>query len=558
VRSLMCRLGAASKAQRFIVTVYLFVGTCGMLLAEDAKELRTSNDNARPTLLNDLPSYIEKARKDFNVPGIAVAVVKDGNVVFERGIGLRNLQSAIPVDAHTMFCIASNTKSFTATAIEILADEGKLNLDDRVIDHLPWFKMSDPYATREIRIRDLLAHRSGLGSHAGDLLFVPGTTYSLREVVERLRYLPLSTGFRNSFAYENIMFAVATLIIEQASGKSYANFIQEHIFQPIRMTESRVDSSFLRPEDNTATSYAQQPNGTLLAMPLLAWKNNQGAAGIYSSVHDMSKWLQVQLANGKLTNEVGGSSHRLLSEEGQQRMWSMITPIDIDDAPVPELRAAQPNFLGYAEGWYLSDFRGQRLVWHDGGFPGTVSLVTMIPALHLGVVVLTNQQSMSALKAITNHILDGFLAVPPTDWIDNYIAADKLEAAQTAEAARKLNAHHNLNAKPSLDLKRYAGTYRDSWCGDIKIQLARGVLQMHFPNSPRLVGSLSPWDQSAFLVHWADPTLNADAIIQFSMGDDGRIRGASMRRASPYVAHAYDYQDLHLVRIVSEKSMPSQ
>jgi CubicO group peptidase (beta-lactamase class C family) len=181
---------------------------------------------------SDLAAYADRAREKFNVPGIAVAVVKDGKIVFEQGFGKRNLSEGKSVDTHTMFCIASNTKSFTATAIEMLADHGKLRLDDRVVDHLPWFRMADPHVTREMRIRDLLAHRSGLGSHAGDLLFLPTTTYSTREVVERLGDLPLATGFRDSFAYENIMFAVATLVIEQVSGQSYADFIREYIFSP--------------------------------------------------------------------------------------------------------------------------------------------------------------------------------------------------------------------------------------------------------------------------------------------------------------------------------------
>ncbi len=180
---------------------------------------------------------------------------------------MRNLSDGRTTDAHTMFFIASMTKSFTATAIEMLAAQGNLLPDDRVIDHLPWFRMADPYVTWEIRIRDTLAHRSGLGSHAGDLLFMPGTTYSTRQVVERLGDLPLTTGFRASFAYENIMYAVATLVIEQASGRSYADFVRERIFQAVGMTESRVDSTYLQPGDDVATAYRPKADGRLTAVP---------------------------------------------------------------------------------------------------------------------------------------------------------------------------------------------------------------------------------------------------------------------------------------------------
>ena len=249
---------------------------------------------------SDLASYAERARHEFNVPGLAVAVIKDGKVVFAQGFGQRSLESPAPVGTHTLFCIASNTKSVTATALEILADEGKLHMDDRVIEHLPWFRMSDPYVTREMRVRDTLAHRSGLGSHAGDLLFVPASTYSTREVVERLRDMPLASGFRAGFAYENIMYAVATLLVEQASGQSYGDFVREHIFARLGMTESRIDATELQPGDDFATGYARAEDGRLRPIPALAWKNDRGAAGIYSSIHDMTKWVQAQLTVGRL------------------------------------------------------------------------------------------------------------------------------------------------------------------------------------------------------------------------------------------------------------------
>jgi CubicO group peptidase (beta-lactamase class C family) len=495
----------------------------------------------------DLPAYVERARNAFNVPGIAVAVVKDGRSVFEQGFGVRNVSDGKPVGPHTMFCIASNTKSFTATAIEMLADQGRLHLDDRVLDHLPWFRMADPYVTAEMRIRDTLAHRSGLGNHAGDLLFVPSSTYSTKEVVGRLRDLPLATGFRSAFAYENIMYAVATLIIETASGQSYADFVRDRMFQPIGMTESRVDSTYLKADDDVATAYMPRDDGGLMAVPPLAWKNSQGAAGIYSSVHDMAKWVEVQLAGGALPDDGDSHPRRLFSSESQQRMWSMITPIDIEPAEDPRLQPAQPDFFGYAEGWYLSDYRGQRTVWHSGGFPGTVSLVTLVPALHLGVVVLTNQEAEGALGAITFRVLDAYLHAPDTDWIGAYAASARLEQTRRAAQDAERAAERDANARPSQALANYAGTYRDPWYGAVKVWLEAGQLRIRFTKSPRLVGSLSAWGKDTFLVRWDDRTLNADALIDFRLGS-GKIIGASMRRASARTAHAYDFQDLHLAR----------
>jgi CubicO group peptidase (beta-lactamase class C family) len=495
-------------------------------------------------LQEDMGSYVARAQAQFHVPGIAIAIIKDGKVVLEQGFGRRTIADTARVDAHTLFCIASNSKSFTAMAIEILADEGKLRLDDRVVDHLPWFQMSDRYVTGEIRVRDLLAHRSGLGSHAGDLLLVPETTYSTRELVERLRNLPIKSGFRDSFAYENVLFAVATLIIEQASGQSYAQFVSEHIFQPVGMSESRIDATFLKPGDNVATAHMPLDDGTLMTVPPLAWKNARGAGGIYASAHDMARWVQALLAQE--------GSQPLLRPDSQQRMWSMITPIDIEAPPVPQLAAAQPSFLGYAEGWYLSDYRGRRLVWHTGGFPGMVSRVTLVPAMHLGIVVLTNQQSEAAFEAITLHVLDAYLGSRTTDWISAYAASERMTAAPIShDRTPEANAAHQLGL--------YAGLYRDRWYGDVEVRLEQGALRMRFTRTPRLIGSMIPQRDDTFLVRWDDRTLNADALVDFSVAADGQVHEAHMRRASSSTASAYDFQDLDLLPVGSAPaSGPSQ
>jgi hypothetical protein len=243
-----------------------------------------------------------------------------------------------------------------------------------------------------------------------------------------------------------------------------------------------------------------------------------------------------------------GPRGRLFSAAGQQRMWTVVTPIDIDPAPVPQLQAAQPEFLGYGEGWYLSDYRAQRLMWHTGGFPGMVSSVMLVPALHLGVVILTNQESEDAFNAITWHILDGYLDALPTNWIEADAAAASLMADRMAQATAMQAAEHPADAKAALPLASYAGNYRDAWLGQVDIRLIDGKLRINFTASPRLVGSLSPWRANSFLVNWDDRTLNADAIIDFSVDRQAEVSGAHMRRASPRTAHAYDYQDLNLIR----------
>jgi CubicO group peptidase (beta-lactamase class C family) len=501
--------------------------------------------------VDELNQFIQDVSKQFNVPGIAVAVVKDQRIVYESGFGLRNLDSKKPVDRHTKFCIASITKSVTATAVEMLADRGKLKMTDRVSDHLPWFRMSDPYATRELRVRDLLAHRSGLGPHAGDLLFVPETTYSNREVAERLADLPLTAGFRDGFSYENAMFAVASLVVEQASEESYADFVRNHIFAPLKMSDAVINASHLGAADNYATAYEPRNDGGLDAIPVMAWENNPGAAGIYASIDDMAKWTRMQLsiADAKRT----GAAPHLLSEGAQRRMWSMLVPIEIEPPPTPELNPAQPNFLGYGEGWYLSDYQGHRTVWHGGEFPGTVSLLTLLPESHLGIVVLTNQETDNALYAITLHIIDEYLqnpkADPKTDWLKAFLEAERQAQSRSIANSTSEQVGGATPENQSMDLKAFAGVYRDRWYGDVAVDFEHDGLRILFTHSPRLIGSMVPIGERKFLVTWDDRTLKADAFIEFDADKTGMPINARMSRAYSNVSKAYDYQDLQLRRV---------
>jgi len=509
-----------------------------------------------PAQLNDFGSYVDSARTTFNVPGIAVAIVKDGRVVMEQGFGLREINKPEKVDADTLFAIASNTKAFTAASLQQLAEQGKLSMDDRVIDHLPWFRMSDPYVTHEMRIRDLLAHRSGLSLGAGDLLYWPPTSYTTKQVVERLRDVPLKNGFRSGYAYDNILFAVATLVIEQASGQTYADYVRQHIFKPVGMHESVIDKTYLRPGMDVATGHAKLNFKDLVAVPPMAWLNDPGAGGIYASVHDLAKWMNVQLAGGALTGDGSDAkAPRLFSKDSQNQMWSMLTPITIGKPPIPELEPLIPHFYGYGEGWFLSDYRNQRLVWHTGGWPGMVSRVTLVPELHLGVVVLTNQESGAAFNAVTYRVLDAYLhgadadlKTPGalTDWVAVYDKAVKKAGAHADDSFAKHEKNRDKAGRPSLALAKYAGTYRDPWYGDIIITSEGGKLRLRFSKTSQLIGTMTPWQHETFTVRWDDRALNADAFISFSLDMDGHIREARMEPISPLTDFSFDFQDLRL------------
>ncbi|MDY0981635.1 serine hydrolase [Stenotrophomonas sp. CFBP8994] len=496
---------------------------------------------AVPAELQRLDATVERVRSQFDIPGIAVAVVKDGKVVFERGYGVRELGKPAPVEADTLFAIASNTKAFTATSLNLLAEQGKLKMDDRVIDHLPSFRMSDPYVTGEMRIRDLLSHRSGLSLGAGDLLFWPTTTYSNAEVVQRLGKVPLKAGFRDRYAYDNILYAVAQQVIEQVSGQSYADFLQQHIFTPVGMAGTRFNADNLKPGDKAATGHAKFDFTDLRTVAPLTWSNNAGAGGVYSSVHDMARWMNVQLAQGKLENGTA-----LFSPKSQQAMWQMITPQVVPEPSVPALAAARPNFAGYGEGWSLSDYRGQKLVWHTGGWPGMVSRVTLVPEQKLGIVVLTNQEVGAAFNAITMDVLDAYLKAPATDWVAAYAAAVAKAQDKADEGWAAHQAARDPKSTPSLPLARYAGTYRDPWYGEVFVEQRAGKLRLRFGRTAQLVGTMEHWQHDTFIVRWDDRSLNADAFVNFSLDPDGKVREVRMQAVSSLTDFSFDFQDLVL------------
>ncbi|MEO7066360.1 MAG: serine hydrolase [Rhodanobacter sp.] len=512
-----------------------------------------------PAQLQDFQAYVDSARKTFDVPGIAVAIVKDGKVVMEQGFGVREMGKPALVDANTLFAIASNTKAFTAAALEQLSEQGKLNMDDRVIDHLPWFRMSNDYVTHEMRIKDLLAHRSGLSLGAGDLLYWPPTSYTTKEVVQRLRNVPIKNSFRGSYAYDNILFAVATLVIEEASGQTYANYVRDHIFKPVGMTESLIDKTYLKPGMDVAMGHAKYDFKDLKPVPPMAWLNDPGAGGIYASVHDLAKWMNVQLAGGVLPKTgADGKPERLFSAASQKQMWSMLTPITIGKPPIPELAPLTPQFYGYGEGWFLSDYRGQRLVWHTGGWPGMVSRVTLVPGTDLGVVVLTNQESGAAFNAVTYRVLDAYLNPSnKTDWVAVYDKAVKQSQAKADDSFAKHEKARDKNSKPSLPLARYAGTYSDPWYGNVIVTNDNGKLRMRFSKTAQLVGTMTPWQHDTFVVHWDDRALNADAFVTYSLTADGAVRDVRIKPVSPLTDFSFDFQDLRLTPAKSDATESS-
>jgi len=489
-----------------------------------------------------LDLLVERTRAAFNVPGIAVAVVKDGQVVAAKGYGVRKLGEAAPVTPRTLFGIASNTKIFTAVALAILVDEGRLAWDDRVVDRLPGFQMSDAYVTREMRIRDLLCHRSGLGLGAGDLLFFPGTDLSSQDILYRLRFVPLATSFRSAYAYDNILYTVAGELIRQVAGQPWATFIRERIFVPLAMTDSRTSILDVRPGEDVVAPHALD-EGRLVPLAHEGLDNSAPAGAIVSSARDLAKWVTVLMNKGDL-----GNGRRLFSETQARELWAPLTLTPVPDPPAPlaEMRA---HFSAYAMGEGLRDYRGQFMVSHTGGLQGMVSMVTMFPERRLAVIVLTNQEVAAAFQAITYQTADAYLGAPAKDWVAAFQESAQARKAQgQAEVARAASVRAAAS-KPALPLATYAGRFRDPWYGDVRVEARDGKLSIRFSHSPALTGTLEHWQYDTFVARWRDRTLDADAYVTFALNPDGSVAQVRMRPVSPSTDFSFDFQDLVLTPV---------
>jgi CubicO group peptidase (beta-lactamase class C family) len=493
---------------------------------------------AQPSLLTEIDSIVEKAMKRFDVPGIGLAIVRDGKVLTAKGYGVRELGKPAKVDEHTLFGIASNTKAFTATALGMLVEDGKVSWDARVIDYLPGFQLSDPYVSREMRVRDLLVHRSGLGLGAGDLLWWPSGTYDRKEIVRRLRYIPLATSFRSAYAYDNVLYLAAGEVIEAVSGRPWEEFVHTRILKRIGMFESTVTCSFPR-TGNVAITHAKV-DGILRTVEPDTSSTTNPAGGIHASAHDMALWMITQLDSGKLSD---GS--RLFSARTTRQLWSLVTPINPGNPPA-SLAPSRPDFSGYGLGFFVRDYRGMKVVTHDGGLPGYVSRVFLLPGEKVGIALLTNQESTPALGAIVYALADLFLDVPPFDWLGGYSRLSEQRDSVVQASEQSMMSLRDSLSHPSLPLAKYAGTYRDPWYGDVSVTANEGRLSLRFSHTPTLSGPLVHYQYDTFIARWTDRELRADAFVTFDLNPDGSINQVRMKAVSRATDFSFDFQDLEL------------
>jgi len=439
--------------------------------------------------LKEIDAYAEKTRLEWNVPGIAVAIVKDDKVVFAKGYGVREMGKTEKVDENTLFAIASNSKAFTTASLAILIDEKKLNWDDKVVNYLPEFQLYNPYVTSELTIRDLVSHRSGLDTFSGDLLWYE-TNYNSDEILRRVRFLKPKSSFRSQFGYQNLMFIAAGRIVEKVSGKTWSQFVTERILTPLGM--SRTTTSVKNLKDNFSMPH-NESGGALRVLHSGNVDGASAAAGLNSSAADVAKWLRLQLGRGKFEGK------QIFSEQQSGVMWSAHTILGVN--PFPAKDAPTRLFSAVGLGWFLNDYRGRKVVSHGGGLDGMISQTAMMPEENLGLVVLTNSET-GVNTILQNKIFDVFLDAPKRDWSAERLERAKQNKAKAEEEDTKLVASRTADTIPSLLIKNYAGNYTDQLYGDATIAEENGKLVLRFIQSPNFVADLEHWHYETFQIKW--------------------------------------------------------
>lgn len=460
-----------------------------------------------------IDGYASRVMGDWKVPGMAIAIVRDDRVLLAKGYGLRRLGSSEAVDADTLFAIASNSKAFTTTALAILVDQGKLQWDDRVSDYLPEFQLPGAFESRELTVRDLVCHRSGLDTFSGDLLWYD-TTHSVDEILRRVRHLKPVSSFRSRYGYQNLMFIAAGRIVERVSGASWGDFIRQNLLDPLKM--ERTTTSIREERENVASPHNESQGKGLRVLPQGNVDNSWGACGLNSSAGDLAQWMRLQLGRGTL------EGRQIFSARQSRELWQPQTLMPISERG--EQIYPSRHFMAYGLGFVLNDLEGRKVVSHGGGLDGMISQLALVPEENLGVVVLTNSES-PASRIIRDRVLDVFLGVRDLrDWNAEALVLE--EEGKKGEAAKEaaVDAARIPDSVPGLPLGNFAGRYGDALYGDAEVVLEGGRLVLRLVPAPNFVADLEHWHLNTFRIRWRE-TVKYNfprGFVNFTLGVDGQ------------------------------------
>jgi len=497
-----------------------------------------ATENFTPLNEKEIDELVNNALTSFNVPGIAVAIIKDGEIVHAKGYGVRKVNEKEKVNADTLFQIASNSKSMTSAALAILIDDGKLQWNDKVTDHLPEFRLLDPFVTREFTITDLLTHRSGLPLGAGDLLIWPNEeNTSLKDIFKALFIIKPVSSFRSEYAYDNLLYILAGEIVARVSGMSWADFVEKKIFKPLGMDKCFASHSRVPLNANQATPHIYVNNSYVLA-PYFNSELVGPAGGVNCNVNGVAKWLTMQLAHGKLVN-----GKNLFTKERHKEMW---TPQTITNASLSNELGSKINISTYALGWGVQEYMDHQYIGHTGGLAGMLTSMLMIPEKNIGLLVFTNQQNGYARGAIISQILQGLLNHKSEYTFDEIVGHSKNNNDDALQTMDKLWNERNKEATHSLPLDSYAQHYTDSWYGEVEINIQNEQLYFTSKRSPSLKGKLKHFQYNTFIVEWDDRSLLADAYLIFQLNEKGEVEKIKMKAFDPRTDFSFDFHHLDL------------
>lgn len=469
-----------------------------LLLVFSALLFLNSIQFAQSARLAELDKYIANAAKSWEMPGFAVAIVRNDSVIFAKGYGVRDINAGGKVDENTLFVIASCSKAFTTAALANLADRGLINWDDKVIKYLPDFQMYDPWVTNEMNIKDLVTHRSGLATFSGDILWL-GSNYDRKEVIRRSHFLKPVSSFRTKYGYQNIMFAAAGEIIKAVTDTTWEDFIKAHFFTPLGMKRSNTSIAELLKTDNIAHPH-QRYNGVIRVINYYPVNAVAPAAGINSSAADMAQWIRLQLNKGSLNGT------RIFTESQSREMWSN------------QFAFGTSN---YGLGWFINYYKGKKVIDHGGGMPGMISNVSLVPELNAGFVILSNMET-GLTSAIKNEILDYIINDEERDWNSVFMEGWKRRLERFATEEKRREDIRAKDSTPSLPLEQYCGIYEDKMYGKAEVTLKDGKLFLQFLPSPTFRGELKHYQYDTFYIDWEDEFLTR-GYVKFNMNFDGKI-----------------------------------
>jgi CubicO group peptidase (beta-lactamase class C family) len=457
-----------------------------------------------------LDSLIESVRKAYQAPGVAVAIVHNDAAIYAKGFGVRKLGESSPVTADTRFAIGSTSKAFTTAAMGMLVDDGKMAWDDPVRKHVPFFRLSDPLADANVTMRDIVCHRTGLSRH--DLLWY-NSPWSREEIIRKIGLVPLTKPFRSAYQYQNIMFLTAGYAVGLISGSSWEEFVRKRIFTPLGMS----NSDFSANDAVKARDYSEPHVKEDEAVKVIPWRNidNVAPAGsINSSVNDLSRWVRMQLNEGKFEGA------QLLKPATLREMHSAQMAMPVDD-PVGRVLGAESNLASYGLAWVLQDYRGHHMVSHGGAIDGFRAQVALLPRQRYGIVILSNLGGTSLPEALRNAIADRLLGLETKDWAKAYLERAAKGEAESKKREEEREQKRHKQTKPSRELAAYTGFFEHPAYGLATVSAEGGELTLKWSN----------WNASLEHYHFdvfrakkgRDPL--ARQLVEFRLDDNGDVSG---------------------------------